>query len=122
MSRPLSPHLQVYRWQMTSLLSILHRLSGILLVIGLVVATGGLYSLGQGPLCYQYYVKFLGIWPLRIFCYFLIFCLSFHFFNGIRHLFWDIGMGLDLKTAYKTGTLVLFLTLLSSFFIIWVNL
>ena len=108
--RPLSPHLQIYRWQLTSVMSICHRLSG-LAVIGIVLEfIAGLYCLSQGLDAYSQYLSFLKGWPVQFVNIMSVFCLTYHFFNGIRHLFWDIGWGLELSWVYKSGHAVLTLT------------
>lgn len=105
--RPLSPHLQVYKIQMTSLLSILHRGTGILLYGGGILLALWLMTLAHGPESYEKMQKFL-LHPLGLL---ILLGLSFSFFyhlcNGIRHLFWDIGMGYELSTVYRTGWLVM---------------
>ncbi len=117
--RPLSPHLQIYRWQLTSVLSILHRLTGIALCFALIGLTGWLFSLSQGPVFYKKYMDILNSWPLQVISGFVIICLNFHFFNGIRHLLWDIGYGLDIEKVYVSGKAVLTLTFLNSLLMFW---
>lgn len=85
-SRPLSPHLQIYRWQLTSVLSIVHRMTGIALTGFIIGLIAWLFSLSQGPYSYQLFMEFLNSWPLKMAGLFLILSLSYHFFNGIRHL------------------------------------
>ncbi len=108
---PLSPHLQVYRPQITSVMSILHRLTGISLILGFVTVVFFLYTLAE-----QEYCLFLEVWdsPIGLVLRALIaFSGSYHFFNGIRHLAWDLGFGFDLKTMNITGWLVILLSLIT---------
>jgi len=105
--RPLSPHLQIYKPQLTSVLSISHRATGVALSIGAVLlvwwlvaaATGdGAYAAAQG-----FWHSWLGLLVLLGFT----FSLFFHLCNGIRHLFWDAGYGFELKQTYLSGLAVL---------------
>ncbi len=108
--RPLSPHLQIYKPQFTSVLSITHRLTGIALAVGtvllavwiVVVATTGESSI------YADFNGFLGSWFGRLLLLGWSIALFYHLLNGIRHLFWDAGYGFDLATAEKSGYAVLF--------------
>lgn len=104
--RPLSPHLQIYRPQLTSVLSITHRATGIALVAGTLVLVYWLLSLASGAEAYASAQALLGSWLGRIVMLGLTFSLFFHLCNGIRHLFWDVGLGFELKTAYASGTTV----------------
>lgn len=104
-NRPLSPHLQIYKWQLTSVLSILHRITGVVLSAGLGIITLWLMSLLNSntfDLFQQIFTSLVGRLVLTAW----IFCFFYHLLNGIRHLMWDIGKGFDLKTTYKTGWLV----------------
>lgn len=105
--RPLSPHLQIYKPQMTSVLSIFHRISGIVLFFGAFLWTGWLVGLASGPECYDW-VQGFALHPLGILV--LVgwsFVLFYHLLNGIRHLMWDAGIGVDIPTATKTGWIVI---------------
>lgn len=105
--RPLSPHLQVYSWLITSTLSILHRMTGVALSAGLLLIVCWLTMLAYYPEDFADYSEYmrsplgyaaLGAWSLAL-CY--------HLCNGIRHLFWDMGKGFDLKHATRSGYAVL---------------
>jgi len=108
--RPLSPHLQVYRWLITSTLSILHRLTGVALSIGLAVVAVWLIILAYYPEQYEQFLGFISSPFGKIIMGGWAFALYYHLFNGIRHLFWDIGKGFDLKNVTRLGYLVLLLT------------
>lgn len=101
--RPLSPHLQVYRPQLTSVLSILHRATGIVLVLGLVLLVAWLMAAAQGPDPFALAQELAGGWFGRLVLFGFTFCLFYHLSNGIRHLAWDAGLGFALETAYATG-------------------
>ena len=107
LERPLSPHLQIYRPQLTSVLSIAHRGTGIALVAGTLVLVYWLISVASGPEAYASAQALLGSWIGRLVLLGFSFSLFFHLCNGIRHLFWDVGLGFELKTAYASGTAVL---------------
>ncbi|MGM0559885.1 MAG: succinate dehydrogenase, cytochrome b556 subunit [Pseudomonadota bacterium] len=101
--RPLSPHLQVYKPQLTSVMSILHRITGVALAVGtllliywLAAAAGGpeRYAAAQGFMASPIGLLLLFGWTLAFF---------YHLSNGIRHLFWDAGYGFELPTVYKSG-------------------
>ena len=105
--RPLSPHLQIYRPQLTSVLSITHRATGIALVLGTLVLVYWLLAAASGAEAYGSAQQLLGSWPGRILLLGFSFALFFHLCNGIRHLFWDAGLGFELKTAYASGKAVI---------------
>ena len=104
--RPLSPHLQIYRPQLTSVLSITHRATGIALVLGTLLLAYWLLAAASGAEAYSSAQQLLGSWPGRILLLGFSFSLFFHLCNGIRHLFWDVGLGFELKTAYASGKAV----------------
>lgn len=97
--RPLSPHLQVYRLPLTAWLSIIHRMTGVLLVIGMVACTAALLVLANHPTNWQIInqLSAFSLTPLFL----LLFCFSFwlHWVHGLRHLIWDTGRGFNLHNA-----------------------
>ena len=106
-ARPLSPHLQIYRWYFTMALSIAHRVSGAALAAGLVLLTWWLVALASGP---DYFALVQGVMHnvlggLILFGY--TFVLLYHLANGIRHLAWDAGWGFEKEQARQSGMLVL---------------
>ena len=101
--RPLSPHLQIYRPQITSVLSISHRLTGLALAIGTLLLVWWLVALASGPEAFATVQGFVGSWLGRLLMLGWTFALFFHLANGIRHLFWDAGYGFDLKTTTASG-------------------
>ena len=112
-SRPLSPHLQVYRLPITAILSILHRLTGVVLSLGLVLLVAVLATAAWDIGSYEFLREMLSHWLGQLFLIAWTAALYLHLCNGIRHLFWDAGLGFDLnrtqQTAYLTiaGTLIL---------------
>lgn len=109
--RPLSPHLQIYRLQLTSVLSFTHRSTGIALLVGTLVLVYWLLAAASGAEAYAAAQQLLASWFGRIVLLGFSFALFFHLCNGIRHLFWDAGIGFELKTAYASGTAVIILSI-----------
>ena len=105
--RPLSPHLQIYKPQFTSVLSISHRLAGLALAVGSVLLTVWIVAVAAGPEEYAAFTRFLGSWFGRLLLLGWSIALFYHLLNGIRHLFWDAGYGFDLVTAEKSAYAVL---------------
>ncbi len=104
--RPLSPHLQVYRLQITSALSMLHRLSGIALGLGTLLMAYWLIAAAAGPEDFGTAQDFVGSIVGRIILLGFTFALTFHFCNGMRHLLWDSGRGFELSSVRTTGWIV----------------
>ena len=113
-SKPLSPHLQVYRPQITSVLSIMHRGTGIFLSLGAFVLAYWLVALASGESHYQAVVEYFGWWPVQLLLIGWVFAFYYHLCNGIRHLFWDMGKGFELSTVSQTGFAVLVAALILS--------
>ena len=104
--RPISPHLQIYRWQLTSVLSILHRTAGVVLSAGAILLVWWLVAAASGPETYEGVENFLGSWIGLLVLFGWTTGLFYHLCNGIRHLVWDTGQALDLKSTYRGGWLV----------------
>jgi len=104
--RPLSPHLQVYKPQLTATLSILHRASGVFLAIGTILLVYWLMALAGGAESYAQAQGFFGSIVGRVILFPWVFALFYHLCNGIRHLFWDMGVGFEIETVYASGKLV----------------
>jgi succinate dehydrogenase / fumarate reductase cytochrome b subunit len=105
-ARPLSPHIQVYRWQLTMSLSILHRATGVALAVGTVILVWWLVAAATGPEQFAFAQNVMGSWIGRILLFGWTFALFYHLANGIRHLFWDAGYGFGLPAMYRSGWLV----------------
>lgn len=101
--RPLSPHLQIYRPQLTSVLSILHRLTGLALAAGTLLLVWWLYAAGAGRDAFLDVQAFMGSWVGRLLLAGWTFALFYHLCNGIRHLFWDAGRGTGLASVHASG-------------------
>jgi|KBSMisStaDraftv2_1062788.scaffolds.fasta_scaffold87463_2 succinate dehydrogenase / fumarate reductase cytochrome b subunit len=102
-ARPLSPHLQIYRWQLTMVLSIIHRATGVALAAGTVLLIALLLALAAGPDAYQTVRAFCASWLGMLMLFGWSWALCFHMFNGLRHLLWDVGWGFEIPRAYLTG-------------------
>ena len=110
-NRPLSPHLQVYRPQLTSVLSIVHRLTGVALAVGTLLLVYWLVSVAAGAEAYETARALIGSIFGRLLLFGWSIALFYHLCNGIRHLFWDIGLGYELPVVYRTGWAVVIVTL-----------
>jgi len=112
--RPLSPHLQVYRWQITMTMSILHRASGLVLVAGAFGLAWWLLAVAAGGPAYaraaECLASPLGLLALAVFSLALV----YHLLNGIRHLLWDFGVGFEIPEVYRSGYAVAVLTVVLS--------
>ena len=106
-TRPLSPHLQVYRLPMLALMSITHRATGVALSFGLILLAYWLGAAAYGPAAYATAASLIGspIGYLVLFGFTV--ALYYHLCNGIRHLLWDAGWGFEIPQAYKSGYIVL---------------
>lgn len=104
--RPLSPHLQVYRPQLTSVLSILHRMTGVALAVGTLLLVWWLIAAASGAEAFSTVQGVIGSWIGRLLLFGWSFALFYHLANGIRHLFWDAGRGFDLPIVHATGWIV----------------
>lgn len=105
-SRPLSPHLQVYKPQLTSVLSISHRITGLALSVGTLLLVAWIAATAKGPDTFALVSGFMRnpIGFLLLFGWSV--ALFYHLANGIRHLFWDAGYGFEIHTAYRSGWFV----------------
>ena len=105
--RPLSPHLQVWRWHITMATSILHRVTGCGLYVGGLILMGWAVALASGPDFYASYMGLLGSLLGKLVLFGLTVCVFYHMANGVRHLVWDIGKGFLPKTAEFTAVVVI---------------
>jgi succinate dehydrogenase / fumarate reductase cytochrome b subunit len=101
--RPLSPDIQIYRPQLTSVLSITHRMAGIALSVGALSLVFWLIAAAAGPQAYTAVQGFLRSSIGLVLLFGCTFALFFHLCNGIRHLVWDAGYGFELRTIYASG-------------------
>ena len=110
--RPLSPHLQVYRPQLTSTLSIFHRITGVALFAGMALLVTWLLAAGAGPGPFAVAQGFLGSWLGMVVLLGFSFALFYHLCNGVRHLVWDAGWGFELPQVYASGWAVVVVSVL----------
>ena len=109
--RPLSPHLLIYRPQLTSVLSISHRATGVGLGVGALFLAWWLLAAAAGPEAYAMVETFFASWIGIVFLAGFSFSLFYHLANGVRHMFWDAGMGFENETITRTGIVMLIATL-----------
>jgi len=102
-NRPVSPHLQIYRFMWTMALSITHRMTGVFLTIGAIFLVYWLVSVASGEAAYATAQGLMVSWPGRLLLFAWTLAFYFHFCNGLRHLFWDAGRGLELDQAKASG-------------------
>ena len=107
-NNPLSPHLEIYKWQISSLLSITHRIVGVINILAITLICIWTLSLLAGEDSYEITQIFLRSFFGKFIIVFLCWTFSFHILNEIRHLIWDMGYGFDLKVSKITGVLVFF--------------
>ena len=110
--RPLSPHLQVYRLPMLAVISFTHRATGVFLSVAALIIPLLLITLACGEDAYLQLQTYLSAWYGKAFLFALSLAMCFHLLNGIRHLFWDAGLNLDVSGAEKSGIVVIALSLI----------
>ena len=102
-ARPLSPHLQIWRWHLTMAASILHRATGVALYVGALILMGWTLALAAGPEGYVAFKTLMGSMAGKIVLFVITLAVFFHLANGLRHLAWDAGYGFNPKAADRTG-------------------
>lgn len=112
--RPLSPHLQVWRWHITMWTSILHRATGVALYAGALILTAWAVTLAAGPEAYATFKGLLGSPLGKLVMFGLTASAFYHLGNGVRHLFWDAGAGLDIKSANASAVAVFAFTVVAT--------
>jgi succinate dehydrogenase / fumarate reductase cytochrome b subunit len=105
--RPLSPHLQIYRWPVTMATSILHRATGIALGVGSLLLAWWLLAAAAGPDYYAMVQAIMGSWLGRLVLFGFTWAVLYHLLSGLRHLVWDIGQGFSLPAANRASWLVI---------------
>ena len=113
-ARPLSPHMTIYRWPVTMMTSITHRITGVGLSLGAVILAWWLVCISNGPEGWQ---SFHAIWdtPLGLLLLFgLTWSLVYHFLSGVRHLAWDLGYGFDKREAERNSVIIFALSILGA--------
>ena len=118
-NRPLSPHLSIHKKVLTALFSIFHRITGIGLSLGSILIAIWFLLISMGP---NYFIYFQMISKNILFNFILLIWtigIFYHLYNGCRKLYWSFGIGMDLTTVYRSGYIVLFLTIVSTV-VVWV--
>jgi len=121
LNRPLSPHLSIHKKVLTATFSIFHRFTGIFLSLGSVLLAIWIILIALGP---TYYSKFQALSSLIVFKVFLFLwtlTIFYHLYNGIRYLFWSYGKMMELNMVYKSGYVVIILSILSTI-LIWISI
>lgn len=113
--RPLSPHLGIYRWEIANSLSIVHRMTGVMLSLGALVFVGWLVSIVAGAEAYEFVQGGLDSFLGRLMLLGWTFCFFYHLANGVRHLFWDIGAGFEKRQAKMSGWAVMIFSVAMTF-------
>ena len=108
---PLSPHLQIYRWEVSSLVSITHRISGVINLIALILIFFWLLVLSLGESSYESFLLIMNSFFGKLLLIGFTWSMSFHLLSGIRHLAWDLGYGFEIKTANISGIIVIICSL-----------
>ena len=111
-NKPLSPHLQVYRLPLAGILSFTHRTTGVGLALGAFALAYWINAAAYGPETFHQAQALMGHWFSRLLLFGWTLSLFFHLCNGIRHLFWDAGIGLEIEQVNMSGWLVLMGTVL----------
>ena len=109
---PLAPHLQIYRWHVSSLLSITHRISGVVNIFSLILIFFWLLVLSLGENNYESFLLVINSFVGKFFLIGFTWSMSFHLLSGIRHLIWDFGYGFEIKTANISGIIVIISSLI----------
>ena len=110
-NNPLSPHLQIYRWHISSLLSITHRISGVINLLALILIFFWLIILSSGESNYELFLLIINNFFGKFILIGFTWSMSFHLLSGIRHLVWDLGYGYEIKTANISGIIVIIFSL-----------
>ena len=111
---PISPHLQIYRWHISSLLSITHRIAGVVNLLTLILMFFWLLTFSLGESNYELFLLVINSFFGKFILIGFTWSMSFHIFSGIRHLVWDMGYGFEIKTANITGILVILSSLFTT--------
>jgi|SRR5687767_3135027 len=117
--RPLSPHLGVYKFMYTMSLSILHRITGCVATVGFIAFVWWLMALASGPDAYAAAMRCLGSPLGKLLLVGFTFSFIYHFCNGIRHLVWDTGRGLERAQARRSGAVVILAALIFTAVVVW---
>ena len=109
---PLSPHIQIYRWHISSLLSITHRISGVINLLALILIFVWLVILSLGENDYELFLLIINSFFGKFILIGFTWSMAFHLLSGVRHLVWDLGYGFEIKTANISGIIVIISSLI----------
>ena len=121
LNRPLSPHLSIHKKVLTAVFSIFHRFTGICLSLGAILLSFWIILIALGPSFYSKFQSLSSLIFFKIFLFLWTLTIFYHLYNGIRYLFWSYGKMMDLRTVYKSGYLVIILSILSTI-LVWVSI
>ncbi len=113
--RPMSPHLMIYKPQLTSVLSIIHRGTGVGLAVGTLFITWWLVAAALGPGPYEATRELYGTWIGQLVLFGFSVCLFYHLCNGVRHLLWDMGFLFEIEDVYRSGWVMLCASVVMTF-------
>ena len=111
---PISPHLQIYRWHISSLLSITHRIAGVINLLALILMFFWLLAFSLGETNYELFLLAINSFFGKFILIGFVWSMCFHIYSGIRHLAWDMGYGFEIKTANISGALVILSSLVAT--------
>ena len=119
LNRPLSPHLSIHKKVLTAVFSIFHRFTGICLSVGAILLSIWIILIALGPVHYSKFQSLSSLILFKIFLFLWTLTIFYHLYNGIRYLFWTYGKMMDLSSVYKSGYMVIILSILSTV-LIWI--
>jgi succinate dehydrogenase / fumarate reductase, cytochrome b subunit len=111
---PISPHLQIYRWHISSLLSITHRITGVINLLALILMFFWILTFSFSENNYELFLLSINSFFGKFILIGFTWSMSFHIFSGIRHLAWDMGYGFEIKIANISGILVILSSLVTT--------
>lgn len=120
-NRPLSPHLSIHKKVLTAVFSIFHRFTGICLSIGAVLLSIWVILIALGPDYYSKFQKLSSLFIFKMFLFLWTATIFYHLYNGIRYLFWSYGRMMELKIVYRSGYIVIILSILSTI-LVWISI
>lgn len=113
--RPMSPHLQIYRLPLIVIMSIMHRITGVVLTLGIAILVYWLLAIAAGDAAYAHAQRVLGSMLGQLVLFLWTWALYYHLCNGIRHLVWDAGYGFEVTTADQSGKITLIASIVLTF-------
>jgi len=119
--RPLSPHLSIHKKVLTAVFSIFHRFTGICLSLGAILLSVWIILIALGPDYYSMFQNLSTLIFFKIFLFLWTLTIFYHLYNGIRYLFWSYGKMMELSIVYKSGYVVIILSILSTIFV-WISI